>query len=94
MYFNRRHFKAQVIAINNQVKWNIDHHFNTLHPKSFAKSVHYIGNVTKVGMLSFLIVSYGNKFIHIEFNCYNMTANAIHYCGISTTFLYTGKSMQ
>ena len=29
MHFNRRHFKAQVTAKNDQDKWNIDHHFNT-----------------------------------------------------------------
>ena len=29
LYFNRRHFKAQVTGINDEVKWNIYHHFNS-----------------------------------------------------------------
>ena len=62
MHLNMRHFKNQVAVTNDQVKWDIDHEFNTSHPKSLSNL-----SIRKCYKheWSFRIVTYGNKFIHI-----------------------------
>ena len=57
LYFNRRHFKAQVTAINDEVKWNIDHYFNNQLPKLFQKlSVRLCYKSRYVELLSYTLL--------------------------------------
>ena len=68
MHLNRKHFKAQVTAINDQVKWDIDHHFNTYYT---------LNHFHKLSIVYIMLQTY-LELSHSQLRKYLVNTNPVH----------------